>query len=380
MSPRRAVQLALFLFTFCIASPASRAELTFNALNPDEGTLGTLVELRLVGDIGKGKPKVWLTRSDDSSNKPKKTKTKVFSAVDIGGDVSSLLVQVKKSKTGPGLYDLHVKPKGKGLSVQTFEKVFTMEAPVLAAVDPSTTVSKAKVTLSGTHFGLPKKPVVRATPVGGGKSKKVKVLEVMNDGMALVKLPKLAPGTYDLSLANKVGESVLAAGLTISGAGGPGPGNFTDFVRATLSSSEQALLTTQFNAEGPGKPFHSVLGLNISSQFADQMTINAGMNVGVDAVSLAMTLPFNPGVTPTPFTIDFSAPTVFGIGFTQTSPHASWDSSDTMSGSVTIESATAERVEGSFEFSLGPAAASPSPAAGELHLTGGSFSVPVMRL
>jgi len=73
-------------------------------------------------------------------------------------------------------------------------------------------------------------------------------------------------------------------------------------------------------------------------------------------------------------------PAVFGIGLTQTAPHAGWDSAGTQTGTITIHSATATRADGTFEFTLGPAVAAPNPANGQLQLTNGSFSVPVMKL
>ena len=64
MSIIRMSSAPIALLLVLLASPALRAQVTLDSLLPDEGTVGTLLDLRLMGDTGKGKPRVWFTRAD----------------------------------------------------------------------------------------------------------------------------------------------------------------------------------------------------------------------------------------------------------------------------------------------------------------------------
>ena len=98
MSIIRVSSAPLALLLVLLASPALRAQVTLDSLLPDQGTVGTLLDLRLMGDTGKGKPRVWFTRADDTANKPRKTKLKVKALTDLGGGLSSLSVSFKKTE------------------------------------------------------------------------------------------------------------------------------------------------------------------------------------------------------------------------------------------------------------------------------------------
>ncbi len=360
----RALRVTLLLV---VASVPLHAQLDLDALLPDEGTIGTGLDLRLMGDLGKGKPKVWLTLAGDAAPKPKKTKLKVGDVADLGGGLSSLAVSFKKTKTGAGLYDLHVKPKGKGQVEQVFEGAFTVRAPEVGTVSREVAEPKQEIMISGGFLGAPKKPKVFLLPGAGGKARKAKVRGVTAGEVMTVKLPKLADGVYDVVVANTVGEDVLPGALTIVGGGGGGGGS--EHFSMTLASAQQSLLVTQFQA-------NAVLeGFKISLGPTRQVVLTAGMVVGQESTSISLTFPFEPGVTPTPFTIEMGDDaTQFAAAVSQSQPDADWyEGTDVVPGMLTVTSATANRVTGTFGFTLEPG--SPSPAAGDLEITNGMFDV-----
>jgi hypothetical protein len=370
----RSSRAPLALLLLLLVSSTLRADVTLDSLTPAEGTVGTQLDLRLMGDTGKGKPKVWFTLAGDTANKPKKTKLKVTDLSSLGGDLSSLAVSFSKTKTGAGVYDLHVKPKGKGQVEQVFKAAFTMRAPTVARVSPDVAAPKDIVMITGDFFGSPKKPAVFIAPSAGGKRKKAKVQQVMGGTTLVVKLPKLKAGTYDLLVANKVGEALLAAGLTITGRRG---GNGTDRLSMTLSSPQQPLLTNSFVAEGRlTGPGSFVSAFNGSSQFGDITIITALMLIGGESIGLSMSFPFNPGVTPTPFTVQMGDnPDFFGFLVSQSEPAADWGDDGIIPGSLTVTSASANRVTGTYSFTLVPIG--DDPAADDLEMTQGMFDVSV---
>ena len=93
-----------------------------------------------------------------------------------------------------------------------------------------------------------------------------------------------------------------------------------------------------------------------------------------DSTGFSLGFVFDPGTTPTPFTLDVgSAPLGFTIQVVQTGPDASWNDFAGATGSITVTSATKQRITGSFELSLPPVGS--NPAAAPLEMTGGQFNV-----
>jgi hypothetical protein len=360
----------LVLALLLVGSSALRADVTLDSLMPAEGTVGTSLELRLMGDTGKGKPKVWLTLTDDTAKKPRKTKLKVSALDDLGGGLSSLSVSFVKTKTGPGVYDMHVKPKGKGQLEQVFKAAFTMRSPTLAEVSPDSAISKQTLTITGGFFGGPAKPKVLAIPQAGGKARKLKVLQVTAGTTLEVKLPKLKTGLYSVLVSNKVGEVQLKNALTITTPG-------EDILTATLSSPMQPLITNQFLGVGPpSAPGSFVAAFNGSSQFGDLTIITALTLVGSQSIGISMSFSFNAGVTPTPFTVQMGDNAdFFGFEMDQSQPSAHWGDGGIIPGTLTVTSATAQRITGGFSFTLVPEG--DEPAAGPIQLTNGSFDVSV---
>jgi len=102
---RHAVLCAVFP-VFALAGPA-RADLTLHEISPEEGTTGTAIEIVLSGDAAK---------------KPKKTPLKASVPQPDDGIEGGFRLEAgfKNTKTGAGVHDLHVKPKGTGLGTTVF--------------------------------------------------------------------------------------------------------------------------------------------------------------------------------------------------------------------------------------------------------------------
>ncbi|GJM23263.1 MAG: hypothetical protein DHS20C15_31780 [Planctomycetota bacterium] len=378
MLPRSSALHATLLCALLALTPALHAEVELDALLPAQGTVGTELTLSLTGDLGKGKPKLWLTHADDASPKPKKTKLKV-SAIELleegGAGGGTLTVSFRKTKTGAGLYDLHVKPKGAGQVEQVFEGVFTMRNPVIDAVTPELALAKSEIMITGDFFGMPKKPIVRVTPSEGGKSKKAKVKQVIDADTLLVKLPKLPEGEFDLSVSTKVGTSTLEAAFDTL------PPGVSDRFSATFNSSVQSLLLNEYLATGPDQP--GVVLAAFHNEFMGEHTtiITTGLDLGGGSeFSLSLGFPFDPGGTATPFTLENGASfSNFNLVVSQESPDADWalEVIGTVSGTLTVSSATKKRIKGSFEFTLVPAGS--APAASDLEITEGEFDLSVVQ-
>jgi hypothetical protein len=371
-----------------LAAPALQAQVTLDSLSPDEGTVGSLLDLRLLGDTGKGKPIVWITRADDTSNKPRKTKLKVSAIEDAGGGITSLEVSFKKTKSGAGSFNVHVRPKGKGQVEAVFKSAFTIRAPTATMVTPDEAESRDEITIFGAHFGSPAKPKVFVIPQTGGKPKKAKVRQV-NGNNLLAKLPKLADGDYELIVANKVGEGFVPGGITIGERGGdPCPGSPgcppppTGLMTATLSSSQE-LNDTDFNTNQ--NEFSRVEAADLTPGLGFPYLLITGTEFDIsafptfDAMVIALIVPFDMANTPVPFTIDFAnLGKSYGLAAQQTKPEAEWSTNDgeAATGSLTITSKANNRVVGTFQFTLPPSG--DVPADGPLTVTNGQFDVLVI--
>ena len=93
------------LATLALALPtAAQDDPTVDAINPNGGTLGTIVNITGT-NFGDKKPKVFLTQK--GSNKKTALKVTEFSATAITAEV--------KTAKAAGDYTLNVQPKGKGI-------------------------------------------------------------------------------------------------------------------------------------------------------------------------------------------------------------------------------------------------------------------------
>lgn len=114
-----------------------------------------------------------------------------------------------------GTYAVSVQPKG--ASALVMDGAFTVRPPEIDSVEPPSGIPGARITIRGKFFGRKKPSVSLGT-------KKCKVLSsTMNSTTGVSSLvfvvPKgLAPGTYDLRLANQIGsgtESFLVLGAKV---------------------------------------------------------------------------------------------------------------------------------------------------------------------
>jgi len=172
---------------------------------PSQGTIGT--EITIYGnEFGEKKGKVLIGTS----------KCKVLEWTDTS--ISCLIKKVRRTM-GPDTYDVTIRPKGKGLAPIVLEDAFSIMAPDITDV----IVNGDSATIEGSFFGTKK---VKAYLVvdGNGKRKKMKVIYLEMDpvtGFSQLEvkvknkvLKKLAPGSYDVIVTNKVGSATFPNGFT----------------------------------------------------------------------------------------------------------------------------------------------------------------------
>lgn len=123
---------------------------------------------------------------------------------------------VIKKPLPPKPYDVVVKLKEpKGVAPITLPGAFTMMAPEITSVLPATGGADTIIEISGNYFGPKKGKIYLGT-------KSCKVLSWRMDGdtgesfIQFVVPKKMAPVTYDVTVANKVGRYTLAGGFTIT--------------------------------------------------------------------------------------------------------------------------------------------------------------------
>jgi hypothetical protein len=173
--------------------------------DPTEGTIGTQVEITNVS-LGEKKPKVLIGES--------KCKVETFTTTSV-----SCLLKKVKSTNPPGTYDVTIIRKGKGVEPIVLPNAFSIRAPSITTIDPPSALPNAEVTITGSFFGT--KKVKASMSDGIGKSKKGKVVSLTMDSNTgastlIILVPKkLAPGLYDVTVANKVGEDTVVSGFTI---------------------------------------------------------------------------------------------------------------------------------------------------------------------
>jgi hypothetical protein len=208
--------LPITLLALVLSLPA---QITF--VSPGEGTLGTVLTIDGAG-FGTKKPIVKLV--DTLTGKSTPLAISEWSDTHVVGKL--------KKGTPAGARDVTLKPKIKGGLVFVAPGAFTVQAPQPQSVDPAVAGPKEAVTVSGQHFGSKKGKLFIA-----GKPAK---LTAWSDGAIGALVPKKAAGgVVDVRVVNPMGETTLAAGLLVLGAGGmSGP----DLLSVTVGG--QAYATT----------------------------------------------------------------------------------------------------------------------------------------
>jgi hypothetical protein len=180
------------------------------AVYPVRGTIGTEVTLTGSG-FGDRKPKVWL----NLDGKTAKFQVLSWNDTEIRG--------LWKKRALPGVYDLWVKPrKADAVALGPFE-IRNPEIDLGMPGGPYQGAPGDEVTLFGFYFST-QKPKVTLSGGGLARPKKCKVmtstmypypLASWGEGEALILVPNLDPGTYDLTVSNKVGTHTQVGGFQV---------------------------------------------------------------------------------------------------------------------------------------------------------------------
>lgn len=166
--------------------------LTFPGLSVNEGTIGSPITLD-GSDFGAKKGNVLIGGAA----------TKI-----ITWEPSSITCEIKKPLL-PGTYPVKVvRKEPKGVAPITMTDAFTVMAPHIVSVDPSSGVSGNERVLSGNYFGSKKGKVYLGT-------KSCKVLNWSMDTIRFMVPNKMASGSYAIMVTNKVGSDTLPDGFTI---------------------------------------------------------------------------------------------------------------------------------------------------------------------
>ena len=183
------------------------SEVCIDCIDPVHGTIGTQVDITKLSNLGEKKPKVLIGES--------KCKVLTFTPT----SVSCLLKKVKQTM-GPGAYDVTIRPKGKSIEPIVLEDAFSIMAPSIIDIHPVSGFPRDPVTITGSFFGTEKIYVFMADGIGG-KAKKSKVVSLTMDSntgastLVILVPKKLAPGLYDVTVKNKIGEDTRVGGFSI---------------------------------------------------------------------------------------------------------------------------------------------------------------------
>jgi len=175
-----------------------------NPVDPSQGTIGT--QFTISGQVfGEKKGKVLIGSG----------KCQVLDWTDTS--VRCLIKKVP-STMPPGIYNVTVQPKGKGMRPAVIEKAFTIMAPQIDTITPSSGVANDEIKIEGKFFGTKKAKVYMED---GIKKKKCKVSFQKMDSKTgeselRMRVPKgLHPRQCDVTVTNKVGEDTRLGGFTI---------------------------------------------------------------------------------------------------------------------------------------------------------------------
>jgi hypothetical protein len=164
-------------------------------VSPQEGTIGTVITI--TGKVfGAKKGKVYLGAAA----------LKVLVWED-----ERIQCLIKKPLSSSS-YDVTIQPKG--VAETRLKNAFSVKAPRIGSINPSHGGQGAEVAILGDFFGTSKGKVTL-----GGKNCKVLNWEMnpsTGESNILIQVPKgLSPGTYDLTVANKVGSDTMEASFTV---------------------------------------------------------------------------------------------------------------------------------------------------------------------
>ena len=259
-SARSALLVTLALVAVATFSALAPGQ-SLDTVTPGDGTLGTAVTLTGSG-FGTKPPKVWL--SQDGTNKT--WKLKVLSTTD-----TEVVAEVRK--VAAGLFDVNLRPKGKGQPTYAVADAMEIFGPSFDPLPAGSLLPAEEVVLGGEYFGN-KTPKIR---FGGKKSK---VLAFDNSSVTFRVPKKLPDGLYSIEISNKVGSENVPFGLEIEDSETPLFKTADDGMKAKLDGKK-------FDATD----FFQTLALPIDG--GSTMQGNPGTNLNPVVV---LSVPFEAGV------------------------------------------------------------------------------------
>jgi PKD repeat protein len=179
---------------------------------PAEGSIGTQITVTGTG-FGDIKGRVYL-RYQDARGRLRRKSLRVESWTD------GLIVARVWAKMEPRLSDVMIQPKRQAPVI--VQNVFTAMVPVVDSITPATGSPGDSIAVAGDYFGTAK-GAVRFRYLSGGRlrSKRCKVTSWTMDpatgesSVTFTVPDRVAPGTYDVVVSNKIGATVVGGGFTI---------------------------------------------------------------------------------------------------------------------------------------------------------------------
>lgn len=266
--------LAGLTLALAALTPLASAQVV-ESIEQDTATFASVI--RVFGsDLG-AKPKLVLVQEGAAV---KKTKLKVVGSgnTDSEGVPSGPYVEVEIKKAFPGVFQIGVKLKQDvvGVSADTLELV----VPHPESADPNAVIPNDLVQVLVRNYGTKGAHIAR---VGNKKAKITDAQPEGEDGLTevTIKVPKVANGTWPLSIQNRLGTGVLKNALEVSGSNGK-LGKFAakiDFVGKKPFKAKKKLIGTDEGGGDPGevnvgavagpKKRPKVLGITLPGQLDD---------------------------------------------------------------------------------------------------------------
>ena len=182
------------------------------AVTPSVGSIGTEIQVTGAGfgDIG---GKAYL-RYQNARGRLSRKSLRVQSWAD------GLIVARVWAKMEPRLSDVIIQPKGQAPVI--VQNVFTAMVSVVDSITPATGSPEDPIAVAGDYFGT-EKGAVRFRYLSGGtlRSKRCKVTSWTMDpatgesSVTFTVPDRVAPGTYDVVVSNKIGSTVVPGSFTV---------------------------------------------------------------------------------------------------------------------------------------------------------------------
>ncbi len=161
--------------------------------------------------FGMKKGKVYLEYEENGEVASKSCKVEDWDMDPVTNDSRVLFVVPKMSS---GICSVIVAPYGTTPDAGDEEEDgFRVKDPEIVSITPNPGSVSNQITVSGNYFGT-KKPKLSFGSVSSGKRTNCSIVS-WNDDEIVFTVPKLPPGTYDVTVTNSVGSVTLAGGFII---------------------------------------------------------------------------------------------------------------------------------------------------------------------